>query len=71
MTKFRKELGMRIFQARNELGWKQATLAKKLGVSPSIVSNYEAGHRGITIDRIQQIATTLGVSVGWLVGEVR
>lgn len=41
----------------------QAEMADLLGVSPQTVSDYERGHRRLSVKRLDQILDVLGVSV--------
>lgn len=69
MTKFRRELGMRIFEARDKSAMSQDELAMRVGVSRGMVSRWECGRNGFRVDHLLRLAKALGVSVGWLVGE--
>ena len=71
MTKFRREFGGRVREARTNLGWNQTELGEKVGVTAMTISYLETGRHTPTLPRLMKIAKALGVSVGWLVGEVR
>lgn len=71
MTKFRKELGMRIFEAREKAGATQRELGAAIHRSHHAVSSWEQGRRSVDAETLNRLARALGVSVGWLVGEVR
>lgn len=59
----------RIKERRNALGMSQEQLALLLGYTGrSIVSKIEAGKVDLTLSKIQQVASHLGVSVAWLMG---
>lgn len=67
------EPGGRIRRQRREIGWSQAELAKKAGLSPSFLSEVETGKRGISGSNLVRIAEALGVRAGFLLtgeGEV-
>lgn len=53
---------------REELGLSQKELAEKLNVSHTNIYNYEVGRTEPSIEVLKQLATVLGVSVGYLVG---
>jgi len=54
------------------IGLSQTTLAKRLGVSPSLVSMWESGERSPAEGQVMEIASALGVSLDFLINaEVR
>jgi transcriptional regulator with XRE-family HTH domain len=53
-------IGMRIQQARQELGITQRELAAKLGCTQAALSNYELGKRRLYFANLGQIASALG-----------
>jgi transcriptional regulator with XRE-family HTH domain len=53
-------IGMRIQQAREELGITQQELAAKLGCTQAALSNYELGKRRLYLANLEQIASALG-----------
>lgn len=71
MTKFRREVGERIYLARDNAGMSQQALADLAGLDQSTISGWECGKFGIQLEKLIKLAHVLGVSVGWLVGEVR
>lgn len=50
------------------LGMQQTTLAEKVGVSPSAISNWIKGDNEAKGDNLQRLADALGVDVWWLSG---
>jgi transcriptional regulator with XRE-family HTH domain len=65
----RRKLGERIKLAREKMGLTQAQLAKKLGVSPGAVGQWEI-ERGVpATERLGALADFLGVSLDWLLGQ--
>lgn len=60
--------GDRLRQAREALGYSQAELAAKLGVSRGMVGHYETGLRVPSNEVAEAMATTLGVPLSWLEG---
>jgi transcriptional regulator with XRE-family HTH domain len=67
-TKDMSKLGERIRQARKEKGLSQPELAKKVGIKQQTLSQLERGYSYHT-RYLQELATVLGVSKGWLLGE--
>ena len=59
-----KEIGIGIKNARLTVGITQAELARRLGVTPQAISQYERGIKKPKIETIEKIADALGVS--WL-----
>lgn len=59
---------MKIREIREEKGISQKELALILGVSPTNIYNYETGRTEPPIDMLKKIASTLEVSIDYLVG---
>lgn len=59
-----KEIGIRIKNSRLNVGITQAELARRLGVTPQTISQYERGVKKPKIETIERIADALGIS--WL-----
>lgn len=57
-----KEIGIGIKNARLTVGITQAELARRLGVTPQAISQYERGEKKPKIETIKKIADALGVS---------
>jgi len=53
-------IGMRIQQAREELGITQQKLAARLGCTQAALSNYEMGKRRLYLANLERIASALG-----------
>lgn len=53
---------------RNERGLTQTEMARLAGVSPSAVSQAEAGHRGLALETLLTLSEALGVSLDDLLG---
>lgn len=60
-------IGDRIRQARREQRLTLNALAEAIGVTTSAVSQWEQGRSGIDLARAMKLASTLGVSLQWLV----
>lgn len=54
------ELGRHLMQVRERGGVKQADLAKRVSLSPAVLSRIESGDRPVTIQEVQDILTQLG-----------
>lgn len=61
-------LGTRIKMLRNELGYTQDDLAKRLDVSVGAVSSYERDYRFPMSDILQKMTDIFGVSYDYLLG---
>ena len=57
-----KEIGIGIKNERLDVGITQAELARRLGVTPQAISQYERGEKKPKIETIKKIADALGVS---------
>lgn len=55
-------------QVRAARGLSQSEIARVAGVSPSAISQAEAGHRGLGLDTVVAIAEGLGISLDELLG---
>lgn len=64
-------LGERIKKTRLEAGLTQEELAKAANILPSSLSNYESDRRRPTSANLGKIASKLGVSSDWLLGETK
>jgi transcriptional regulator with XRE-family HTH domain len=65
------EVGQRIRELRLKKGMLQEELARKAGLSPSALSNFEQGRRRTSLDWLRKIGKALGVSVSDLIPESR
>lgn len=59
----------RMRSVREEKGWSQAELAKKTGITPAAVSQFEGGSRKPTLPILGKLADVLGVSIDYLAGK--
>jgi len=53
-------VGIRIQQAREQLGMSQQELAARLGCTQAALSNYELGKRRLYLANLERIAAALG-----------
>ncbi|MFI1465291.1 TetR family transcriptional regulator [Nocardia carnea] len=65
----RHNAGARVRQARVAAGLSLRAAAQQLEISPATLSAVENGKTGISIPRLHALATVLGTTVSWLVGE--
>lgn len=64
-------VGLRLREVRERLGWTQERLAEQLGVQPETVSRYETGVIPLSIATLEQVSIVTGEPVqGFLVGSV-
>lgn len=59
----------RLAQERKRLGYSQEDLSKKSGVTQQAISMIESGKRSPTESTMTMLASGLGCSVGYLLGE--
>lgn len=64
----RKEFGQRLMVARQELGFSQIAMAKKIGVSRSTYQFYESARHEPPIATLIRLCEILGVSADKLLG---
>jgi transcriptional regulator with XRE-family HTH domain len=55
-----RSIGIKIQEARQELGLTQQGLASRLGCTQAALSNYELGKRRLYLASLEQIANVLG-----------
>lgn len=60
--------GIRLKQARLQIGLTQVELAEKLGLSQTSYQRMETGAHDIKMSNIYNICKTLGISADWLLG---
>ena len=61
-------IGRRIARIRKSRGWTQQQLADKIGISRTLVTDYEIGRLHLNEDMITRFAITLEVSADLLLG---
>jgi len=62
-------VGAKLRELRTERGWSTRKLAKELGVSPPMISNYERGITRIDADELPRIGRIFGVRPGAFYGD--
>lgn len=58
----------RLAKARKHAGIGKTELARKIGVKPPSVTNYECGKRMPSVETLSKIADVLDVTTDWLLG---
>ena len=61
-------LGERVRALRKARGWRQAELGEKIGLSHKAISTLESGSRGISVEKLIELAYALRVSTDYLLG---
>lgn len=61
-----KKIGNKIKKRRNELGLSQKELAKKINISPAIMSQHENGDVAISLSKLIEIANVLDTTPNYL-----
>jgi transcriptional regulator with XRE-family HTH domain len=64
----RDVLAERLKRHRRRLGLKQLEFAEQTGIPNQVISRLEHGHQSIYVERLVALATTLNVSMDYLVG---
>ena len=64
-----KKFAERLRMIQEQRGWTQSQLSEVVGISQGTISAYLNDQKSPTIDTAKNIATALGVSIGWLCGE--
>lgn len=69
MTNILLVLGSNIKKYRKNLGWTQANLAEKAGISVPFMTQIELGRKSASLEVVQNIASALNVSYEQLFDE--
>lgn len=64
-----EEFGRRLEKIRTDAGLSQTGLATRINSSQSAISQMESGERKPSFDMVRQLASALGVSPSYLLGE--
>jgi transcriptional regulator with XRE-family HTH domain len=64
----RDVLAERLKRHRRRLGLKRLEFAEQTGIPHQVISRLEHGHQSIYVERLVALATTLNVSMDYLVG---
>src|ERR1035441_8128547 len=54
------EIGRHLMRVRDRAGVKQAELAKRVALSPAVLSRIESGDRAVTLQEVEDILTQIG-----------
>lgn len=60
MPKILPPLGLALTILRKAIGWNEGELAEALGVSASLISDYERGQKALTRERLEKIVAPMG-----------
>ncbi|HEX4960176.1 MAG TPA: helix-turn-helix domain-containing protein [Thermoanaerobaculia bacterium] len=60
MPKILPPLGLTLTYLRKAIGWSEGELAEALGVSASLISDYERGKKSLTRERLETIVAVMG-----------
>jgi transcriptional regulator with XRE-family HTH domain len=64
----RRTIGQRVREEREARKWNQRRLAERMGAAQSTVSGWESSDSDLSLETLQRIADTFGVSLAWLLG---
>ena len=59
-------LGSRLKKERNNKGWSQLFVANKIGITNTVLSNYERNYRDPDTDTLKKLADLYEVSIDYL-----
>lgn len=62
MPKILPPLGLALTYLRKAIGWNEGELAAALGVSASLISDYERGKKALTRERLEAVVAVMGFS---------
>ena len=63
-----QKLSNRYRQAREDLGWSRARMAREMNMDTSSVGNWENGHRALTLEKLLLMSKVTGFTVQYLLG---
>jgi transcriptional regulator with XRE-family HTH domain len=66
MEDIRIRFGARVRQLRNDRGWSQEAFADRAGLHRTYIGSIERGEQNISLENIEKLAATLGVSLAEL-----
>ncbi|MCM3110640.1 helix-turn-helix domain-containing protein [Lederbergia lenta] len=61
-------LGSRLKDERESRNWSQVTVAKKIGITNAVLSNYERDYRDPDTETLKKLAELYEVSIDYLLG---
>ena len=65
-NEIRTRFGARVRQLRNERAWSQEAFADLCGLHRTYIGSIERGEQNISLENIQKLAATLGISLAEL-----
>ncbi len=63
-------LGARLKKEREKRNWSQITVAKKIGITNAVLSNYERDYRDPDTETLKKLAELYEVSIDYLLGHI-
>ena len=67
MASIQQTIGQQIRDVRITKGLTQQQLGNRIGVTRSIITNYEAGRQNFTVSTLQKVATALGLDLNVII----
>lgn len=61
-----EDVAERLRLTREAMGWTQAELCRRAGISPQTWNNAETGDNRISVDEAIKLCRTTGVSLDWI-----
>ncbi len=68
---FLRDVGSRVRQRREDLGWTQAELGERCGLHRTFIGSVERGERNVAILNLRTIASKLRVRLDLLLADAR
>ncbi len=62
----KKNIGLRIRTARENMGWTRERLAEEVGLSVNSLANIELGHSGTQLENFVKLCTLLGLNADFV-----
>ena len=66
MNEIRTRFGARVRELRTDRGWSQEVLADNAGLHRTYIGSIERGEQNVSLQNIEKLAATLGVSLAEL-----
>lgn len=62
-------VGQTVYKIRKDLGLSQEMMAKRIGLTPDVISTLERGQKNMTLASLSELAVAYDVQPGTLIGE--